>query len=190
MDLFQPVPDFDRPIEALYICHTNILKRMDQIDALAAQLLEDGAPVFGPQVQIWEELVSFFRHSIANHTRDEDEGLFPLLAGRGGAVVERMEFDHRWIEQSEETMINRFEALRSGEHPVSNTAVRELAMMAREVTRHYRDHIKHENEEVFPLAEQVLNDGEKGTLGGIMRKHRNIEVVSMPAEMLVRQKTD
>jgi hemerythrin-like domain-containing protein len=189
MDLFQPVPDFDRPIEALYICHTNILKRMDQIDALAAELLEDGAPVFNAQVAIWQELVSFFRHSIANHTRDEDDGLFPLLDGRGGAVVERMEFDHRWIEQSEETMINRIEALISGEHPMSNTAVRELAMMAREVTRHYRDHIRHENEEVFPLAEQVLNDGEKRELTDLMRLHRGITYTLPPSVPSVAQKT-
>lgn len=179
MNLFQPVPDFDRPIEALFICHSNILKRMDQIDALASQLQEDGAPVFEGQIPIWEEIVSFFRHSIANHTRDEDEGLFPLLAGRGGEVVERMEFDHRWIAQSEETMINRFEALRSGDHPLSSTAVRELAMMAREVTRHYREHIRLENEEVFPLADQVLSEGEKNALGALMRQHRGI-VVTVP----------
>jgi hemerythrin-like domain-containing protein len=180
MNLFKPVPDFDRPIEALYICHSNILARMDQIDALAAQLLDEGTPVFTGQIPIWEEIVSFFRHTIANHTADEDEGLFPLMGERGGSIVERMEFDHRWIAQSEEMMINRFEALKSGEHPIGNTAVRELAMMAREVTRHYRDHIKHENEEVFPLADQLLDDAEKAMLGEIMRKHRKIEV-TMPA---------
>ena len=181
MELYQPVPDFDRPIEALYICHTNILKRMDKIDELAAQLLEEGTPVFAAQIPIWQEIVSFFRHSIANHTRDEDEGLFPLLGDRGGEVVERMSFDHRWIEQSEETMINRFEALISGDHPISNAAVRELAMMAREVTRHYRDHIRHENEEVFPLADEVLSDGEKSQLGTVMRRHRGIEVTMPPS---------
>jgi hemerythrin-like domain-containing protein len=183
MELFQPLPDFDRPIEALFICHSNILRRMDQLEGLAAQLLDEGTPVFAAQIPVWEEIVSFFRHSIANHTRDEDEGLFPLLGDRAGEIVERMTFDHRWIEQSEETMISRFEALRSGAHPVSNTAVRELAMMAREVTRHYRSHIKHENEEIFPVADQLLTADEKARLGDVMRRHRKIESMMPPVAL-------
>ena len=183
MEFTRKVPDFDRPIEALRICHENILARMDQIDVLAAQLLEEGAPCFSAQVPAWEEIVSFFRHAIADHTRDEEEGLFPLLDGRGGDVVERMLFDHRWVEQSEEVMIGRFEALRSGHHQLDNTAVRELALMSREVTRHYRSHIRHENEELFPAADQLLTESEKARLGAIMRSNRGIEI-TMPTGLI------
>ena len=114
MNLYAPVPNFDEPIDALYICHDNILRRMKSIETMAAALTEQGPTALPGQIESWREIFSFFAHSIANHTRDEEEGLFPMLREKLGTPVDEMLAQHNWSEQTErwlalfdETLIER-----------------------------------------------------------------------------------
>ena len=173
MNLAHHVPDFDQPIEALVHCHRKILVRMDQLDVLAAQLLDEGAPAFSHQMPVWREIIGFIQGPMAQHTLDEEQGLFPILDGRGGEIVDRMSFEHRWIAQTEEQMIARFDTLASGAQPVTSTAVGELALLARKVTSHHRSHIQHEDEKLFPVAANILGVSELRALGDLMRRHRS-----------------
>jgi len=178
MNLYAPVPNFDEPIDALYICHDNILRRMDSIRHMADQIATDGDGAFSGQIESWREIFSFIDHSIANHTRDEEEGLFPMLRDRLGAPVREMETQHDWAEETERWLRERFELLidaddRAGMLP-------EFIRRATELARFYEAHIALENETIFPEARTALAGEQLAELGRLMRAHRRI-TIDLPA---------
>jgi hemerythrin-like domain-containing protein len=176
MQLFASVPDFNRPIEALYICHENILKRMSMIDTMGREILAEGAAAFSRQIESWREIFSFIEHSIGNHTRDEEEGLFPLLAEHRGTPVENLLADHDEAERTEAWLAERFETLAADEETGTAEGLVEFADRALWLADFYRRHIALENEMVFPEAERTLTEEEKRDLGLKMRRHRNITI--------------
>ena len=183
MELLGRIPNFDEPIEALYICHENILKRMRQMEELSEELLRDGADTFMRQKEYWRELLSFIRHTVANHTRDEEEGLFPMLARKADHELAHLLSDHRWANETEEWLHQQFDVFTSYEHIPSDVHLQQFAGRARELAQFYSRHITFENEKLFPLAKTTLTDEQLSHLGSVMRKHRRIE---MPAPVADR----
>ncbi len=176
MQLFAAVPDFNEPIDALYICHENILKRMAAIETMAREILELGDPAFRKQIEIWREIFSFIDHSIANHTRDEEEGLFPLLAERTATTLDGLRAEHEQAEENERWLAARFAELLESPPHTTEATLGEFAGRATELAEFYRRHIAVENEMVFPAARTALSGEEKQALGELMRRHRNITV--------------
>jgi hemerythrin-like domain-containing protein len=175
MNLYAAVPNFDEPIDALHICHDNILRRMKSIETMAADLAAQGPTVFAGQIEIWREIFSFFAHSIANHTRDEEEGLFPMLHGKLDGPVEEMLAQHDWSEESERWLLKRFERLCESDAP-SHEDLAEFARRAVELARFYERHIAFENETIFPQARKALDQEQIAALGRLMRSHRRISI--------------
>jgi hemerythrin-like domain-containing protein len=176
MELLGRIPNFDEPIDALYICHENILKRMRQMEELSEELLRDGAHAFMHQKKYWRELLSFIRHTVANHTRDEEEGLFPMLARKADDELVHLLSDHRWANETEEWLHQQFEVFTGNEHVPSEVHLQQFASRAGELARFYSNHIAFENEQLFPMARTVLTDEQVAHLGALMRKHRRIEL--------------
>lgn len=182
MQLFAAVPDFNEPIDALYICHENILKRMSTIETMAQRILEQGDPAFREQIEVWREIFSFIDHSIANHTRDEEEGLFPLLGERIGTPLAGLQAEHEQAEENERWLAGRFAELLAPSTDATGTLLEEFAARAMALAGFYRRHIAVENEMVFPAARTALSDQEKMELGALMRRHRNI-AITLPQEL-------
>jgi regulator of cell morphogenesis and NO signaling len=178
--MFAKVPDFNNPIEALYICHENILKRMDTMETLARTLLDKGPEAFPAQVEIWREVFSFIRHSIANHTRDEEEGLFPALAAHNALPIDQMQTDHNQAEVTEKWLMELFEEMAGSDVLPDKDRLKSFAGCAVDLAGFYRNHIAVENETIFPAAERELTEEEKLELGRLMRHHRNITVTLPP----------
>jgi len=179
MNLLGRIPNFDEPIEALYICHENILKRMDTIERLAGLIESEGTTGLRRSVETWYEIVSFLRHNVANHTRDEEDGLFPILRERHPGQVEELVDDHGHAATIERSMAERFERLSSPDAEAADSDLREFVAEARALVEFYREHIRQENEVVFPMARKILTREELGELGRAMRRRRNIERPSM-----------
>lgn len=175
MQLLGNVPDFSRPIEALYRCHEGILRRMMTIETMARQIIEEGEPAFTRQHSIWLETFHFISENVANHTRDEEEGLFPLLAQRGIAIQGLLD-DHDEAEQTEAWLAGRFEALSASGADVDRNQLNEFAERALWLTGFYHRHIDVENTTVFPEAEKALNADEKHDLSLRMHRHRRIQI--------------
>jgi hemerythrin-like domain-containing protein len=176
INLMSALPDFDRPIEALYICHSNILKRMERMEEMGEVLMRDGAAAFDAQRETWLELSSFIRHSIPNHTADEENDLFPLLREGMGSEIEGLFADHREAEAREERLQMLIASLADGGLANRDEAVAELGGLAVGIAEFYRDHIRLENEEIFPRAAELLDETQLRTLGDEMRKRRKIAV--------------
>jgi hemerythrin-like domain-containing protein len=174
MELTGRVPDFDQPIDALYICHDNILRRIDQIDALAEAILCEGRFAFDRQAEVWREIFSFFRHSVGNHTKDEEGGLFPMLERELGEKVALLHADHERATQIEAWLVSTFEKMTAGE--AATETVVEFARRARELAHFYRVHISEENEILFPAARRILSPEQLRDLGAQMRRNRRIEI--------------
>lgn len=174
MELMARVPDFDRPIEALYICHDNILRRIELMDAMAEEILCEGRLAFQYQMERWREIFSFFEHSVGNHTRDEEAGLFPMLEGKLPEEVALLHGDHERAAQLEFWLSQTFN--RFSEGMVEMEALIEFARRARELAHFYRIHIGVENEVLFPAARRLLTEEQMQALGAMMRSHRMIEL--------------
>jgi hemerythrin-like domain-containing protein len=167
--------DFEKPIDALIACHREMLDQMARAERLAHELLVGGAPTYDLQAQEWIEIAAFFRSEMAEHTRDEEDGLFPLMVEQAPDCVERFTFDHRWIEQSEQIFLSRHDDLAASAPCVDSTRVREFALQALEIVGHYRRHIRMEEEDLFPVAQSVLNAEALTDLGSRMREIRDVE---------------
>ena len=175
--MFNRVPNFDEPIDALEICHENIVKRMETIATMAERIGTGGAGAFREQLDIWMEIFSFIRHSIANHSRDEEENLFPILRRTIGEKIDALEADHEWAEETEGFLQSEFEALRTMDGgDEMERRLEEFAARAMALSRFYRDHIAKENAEIFPEARKVLSTGEIAELGAAMRRRRRITI--------------
>ncbi len=174
MDLMGRIPDFNRPIDALEICHENILKRMETLASLARLVATDGPSALSEHVEVWREVFAFIEHNVGNHTRDEDEGLFPMLAGTMAHDIAALDAEHRAVEEIERTLSNEFHGLlgRGGEAPAD--ALRRFAERAQALAAIYRRHIEHENTVVFPAARAALSSEQLAALGAIMRRHRSL----------------
>lgn len=157
MEPTETSPEYIDPVDALIHAHRLILERMTVMEELANEVLEFGAPAWKSQQDKWRQIAEFFRGPLAMHTVDEEEGLFPLMSAAAPDRVEMFHFDHSWISQSEEIFLERYEAFsRNGD--CDSTACREFALEALEIVRHYRQHIRQEEHEIFPLAQDVLTD--------------------------------
>lgn len=179
MNLLGRIPNFDDPIEALYICHENILKRMSTIERMAEQIESEGAEGFRRTVETWHEIFSFLRHNVTNHTKDEEEGLFPLLRQGNGEQVEKLAEGHDHATRIERSMAERFERLSdSGSEPI-DSELQAFAADARALCSFYREHIREENEILFPIAQNVLTREQIDSLGDLMRRHRNISLPNL-----------
>jgi|GEM_PF-2247723 len=176
MQLFKNVPNFDRPIEALYICHDNILARMGAIGELSSVIIERGRPAFDEQIDQWAELFSFVKHTVANHTRDEEEGLFLMMADAMSEPVRALRDDHAEAEETERWLAGQYENFVNNPGEITDERLLEFAKRARAFAGFYEEHIRLENTLLFPAAQETLSEEQLRDLGRLMREHRRITV--------------
>ncbi|HVZ41094.1 MAG TPA: hemerythrin domain-containing protein [Candidatus Kapabacteria bacterium] len=175
MQLAARVPNFDEPIDALEICHENIMKRMATLEALAANVREHGMAGLREGAGIWREVLAFIEHSVRNHTLDEEHDLFPMLRRHGVPDLEQLHLDHSWSQETEAFIETEFNhAMESGD--AAPERLERLAERTLELVRFYRDHIARENGTVFPHARTVLSPEEMASLGAAMRSRRGVAV--------------
>ena len=180
MQLLGRIPNFDEPIDALEICHENITKRMKTIAALAEQVEREGFPALQEQRETWRELFSFITHNISKHSRDEEEGLFPMLRATIGEKIDALERDHEWAEEAEHFLIKEFDAMIDGQTPTMERLAT-FTWRARELSTFYQRHIEQENSIILPAARASLSEEQLRSLGNLMRSHRKLEI-AMPKE--------
>ncbi|MBS1914482.1 MAG: hemerythrin domain-containing protein [Bacteroidetes bacterium] len=173
MHLTARVPNFDEPIDALEICHENIMKRMATLETLAANLRERGIAALREQAEVWREVLAFIDHSVRNHTLDEEHDLFPMLRRHGVPDLEQLHLDHSWSQETEAFIEAEFSRAMESEE-VSAERLERLAERTLELVRFYRDHIARENGTVFPHARTVLSTEEIARLGAAMRSRRGV----------------
>ena len=138
---------------------TEILRREHDIVLLKLDALE-GAAGNGDFDRV-RAMLPFFENEIQLHRRKEEEVLFPLLArymGETSGPIACMLHEH----QEEKELVRM---LRSAVDDVARArgedAQPEVLRRAGDFVAFLRNHIRKENEVLFPMAEQVLSDEEK-----------------------------
>src|SRR5688500_13229570 len=91
-------------IAELYAVHEQMIEEMGTIETLANESLAGSVSSFVRNVDGWRRIRAFIKDTLPAHTRDEEEGLFPLLENELASPVELMRFEHRWIDQTEELL--------------------------------------------------------------------------------------
>jgi len=177
-DLSLASPSFDDPIGMLRSCHRRIERAVELINRVAA--LAAGGPLSPAAREALRHTLSYFASGVPRHARDEEESLFPRLlsaVGPGGepAAISTLEDDHRALDaiHAEVDALGR-ELLDAGrfDHPEKQLRFAALAGALRE---RYGEHIRVEDDEILPLAAELMVPGELEAIGAEMAQRRGIE---------------
>jgi len=150
-----------KSLESLYTEHRTIEQMLMVLEAVAKRL-ETGGDV---PASLVSDLLDFFHHfADAVHHAKEERRLFPVLAGHGlgpeasavGALVHQHDAGRVYVRE----MRAELERLRDGDRLVGAG----LAASARAYIELLREHIRIEDEYLYPLAETALTSEEDTTL--------------------------
>lgn len=159
-------------LERLAACHRRIEAQLGLLETLAVQVAA-ARPDAALQAAA-AEMVRYFDTEGAQHHRDEDGDLFPLLrklaaaSGRGevSAAIDELEREHATMDSQWARLRDKLAAVAGG---------RSTAFGEGEVERFawlYRRHLDRENLLVLPFAEEALSTAERGSLAQRMSARR------------------
>lgn len=173
-----PEHSFKEPLGLLSDCH----RRVERFLGVLARVADEvrGAPLSEEQARAVMIALKYFREAAPRHTADEEESLFPRMRSCGGPEVEAalervaaLEGDHRRAEQLHAESDALFqEWLHEGRLNVEKDARLRAAMA--ELLAIYGEHIRVEDEYVFPLAGRALDQDAKEAIGREMASRRGV----------------
>ena len=169
-----PAPAFDEPIEMLAACHERIEAQLCTLEKLIDHVPAKGADTAAREAAT--QVMRYFDTAGANHHRDEDEDVFPLLrrlaADRDrpevSAVINGLEQDHSTMNAQWSRLRQRLDAIVAG---------RDARLDAEEVAPFawlYRRHMEKESALVLPFARETIGETARAELGGRMAARRRI----------------
>ena len=173
--------NFTDPTGLLSDCHRRIEMFLGTLETVAAVI---DRPLTEDTVRAFESALRYFRQAAPKHTADEEESLFPRLREmRDPEVVaafsrmEELEEDHRSAARLHEA-VDRLGTqcllhgnLSDGEMAEFRNSVASLAAI-------YKQHIRMEDELIFPLALRMLSDSEKQDIAIEMAGRRKVRLIT------------
>lgn len=166
---------FAEPTGLLSDCHRRIEMFMGSLEQVAAQAER---PLDAETRRAAETALRYFREAAPKHTADEEESLFPRLRGIPRAdvaeAVQRLaplEAEHRRadalhaeVDRTGQRFLQRG-ALSREEAERFRRAVAELSSI-------YKEHIRIEDDVIFPIAAKVLPVTDKAAIAAEMAARR------------------
>lgn len=145
-----PLPAFDQ----LDAAHAKILQELDQFDSLLAHVATEGLDA---KARRWAASIDrFFKGEAHQHHVDEERIVFPGLLSHGNSrivhEVQRLQQDHRWLEEDWRVLQPQVEAIAEGIGGV------DMEMLTRAVpvfSKLYREHIALEESMIYPAARRL-----------------------------------
>lgn len=171
--LRSPAAGFDDPIEILDGCHQRIRRHCGLIASLAAHVAVAGADAEARDAAF--SVLRFFENAAAEHHRDEEEDLFPLLhhfapdLNAARDLTHRLRADHVRLAALWADMRARLNAVRRGD------ATRLDPAAAAAFASAYERHLCVEEAELLPLARRVLDPATIARLGWHMAQRRGLD---------------
>ena len=153
----------DHPLEHLVACHGRIEERLAILERAAEHL--ETKPEEARQAL--ESVFRYFETSGVNHTADEEESIFPRLAGRlteeERAYIAALESQHQQTE-------DLYQRLRRG--PLADLS--EYRALVARFCQLYREHIASENERLIATGKRLLSADDLTSISAEMRHRRGI----------------
>ncbi|MBA4150232.1 MAG: hemerythrin domain-containing protein [Verrucomicrobia bacterium] len=172
----KPSPTFAQPLELMSDCHRRVEMFLRALILVSEQA--QGGALNKMQRDEFETALRYFREAAPNHTADEEQSLFPRMRKLDTDEVkialrkiEALEADHQVAKVAHEIVEKlgqrwlALNALTGQEVSELNTELKRLAAI-------YVDHIRIEDNEVFPLAHKVLSATELNEVGHEMARRR------------------
>lgn len=157
--LRSPSVGFEAPFEMLSACHERVERMLDLLARLRSHLLTNGCDAQAATAAT--DVMRYFDLAAPQHHLDEELHVFPAVLalhdGRLGLLVVRLQRDHRDMEKCwaavRQALARVAHADAKNRRPFSDV---DQADMDAFVTI-YKDHIKAEEEQVYPQAKQALS---------------------------------
>jgi hemerythrin-like domain-containing protein len=164
---------FNDPIGMLTDCHRRIERFLDVLCNVAEHARE--RRLTQEETSAVQTSLKYFREGGVRHTADEEQSLFPRLRTAAGeqalSAVEHLEKEHREADQHHANADRIYsEWIRAGS--ISASEHDDLLVSTRRLRELYADHIRAEEQTVFPIAAQVLDARAIAAIGEEFRARR------------------
>ena len=176
--LGEAAPGFDRPLDVLQACHTQIVRRCDTLERLLAHLQAPApTPVFSDVADVQARqaaraVLAYFDAAAPHHHDDEERNLFPLLeaaaSSRACDLVETLTLEHDDLSLIWRRLRDDLARIEAGQGTTLDAA-----LVKRFVTLN-RSHVDFENAHLLPLARRLLGASELERLGRAMAARRGV----------------
>jgi len=176
----KPESDFTDPVGMLGDCHRRIERFLGVLRTLGGQAGE--APLTADHRKALETSLRYFREGAPRHVEDEELSLFPRLRHQRSAkvaaalaTVERLERDHATAEAWHQEL----DALGKcwwGEGILHSASISRFRQLAAQLSRLYEEHIRVEDDELFPLAISILPQPDLNAVGREMAERRGVRM--------------
>ncbi|MFQ5955167.1 MAG: hemerythrin domain-containing protein [Kiloniellales bacterium] len=163
---------FRRPLEFILADHERQHCICDDLQGLANE------SQIGPVTAQARSLLRFLTEDFANHIRDEEEDLFPLLLRRCrpedgiGEILGQLSSEHELDQDLVDFIIADLERLAGGFRLSNSTR---FFNNVRAFAETHRRHLSWENRVVLPLARQRLTADDLAAMGRRMAAHRGLD---------------
>jgi len=171
--------DYSNPLGLLSDCHRRIETFLGVLVKVTSQ--SRGAELTADQRDGLEVALRYFRDAAPKHTRDEEESLFPRMCAssdeRARSAISLLDELHRDHELADGAHAE-VDALGSrwlSEGSLSSESTARLTELLGRLSSTYQRHIAVEDNEVFPLAGQVLTSAELAAVGREMATRRSVD---------------
>lgn len=172
----KPSPTFAQPLELLSDCHRRVESFLRALVLVAEQAR--GGELNSRQREALETALRYFREAAPKHTADEEESLFPRMRQQGGKLADaaleklaKLEADHVAARPAHDA-VERLGSQWLEQGTLESIEADELLGHLRRLESIYTRHIAIEDQEVFPLAGQVLDSAGLEQVGREMAARR------------------
>ena len=166
-----PAVGFDTPFEMLQACHERVKRTLALLQKLVGYLHDHACDDSARQAA--RDVLRYFDMAAPLHHEDEELHVFPLLLSRGDAAVvaqvQQLQGDHNAMGQHWQDARVRLLALADGVSDRFSTD--DEAAFAR-FAAGYAEHIRCEEEVVYPAASALLDAAALQRMGNEMRQRR------------------
>jgi hemerythrin-like domain-containing protein len=175
---------FDEPLGLLSDCHRRIEHFLGVLATVVTKAA--GGPLTPALRSALEGAVRYFTDAAPKHTADEEVSLFPRLRQSGDptlvetfASLDKLEHDHHEAEAHHEA-VNELVRQWLATDRLSETDLAQLRDRLARLKELYQQHIRIEDEEVFPAAARTLDRTQIVEIGFEMAARRQVRPTVAP----------
>ena len=187
-DPINRLPDphqFQDPIHFLRAAHAVIVKELDLLKRLLADVQSQGLAESFRKKSEWLEIFHFFSNSVGQHEEDEEEALFPYLRERvpnlgfqlPDAPIHFLTQGHDLLRKRVEDLVEVWRSYQSG----GAIEAEHFIATGYELNSLYKDHIAMEEKAVYQPANEVLTPMERlAIMDRIQHNHSKSRYMEVP----------
>lgn len=179
--------DYSNPLGLLSDCHRRIEQFLGVLIKVTSQAR--GARLSEDQRNGLEVAIRYFREAAPKHTRDEEESLFPRMMASYDArawsaisLLNELNADHVRAD-ADHAEVDVLARRWLSEGVLSIESTHRLSEVLEHLRSTYQKHIAVEDNEVFPLAGQILSKDDLAAVGREMATRRSIKLRTLESNL-------